>query len=65
MFGFVELDEVYYAGSHGMDIMGPATQVKSYDAKYQTRTVDKKVGFIFLRATPTGFLHSFSKTKKN
>ncbi|XP_019178013.1 PREDICTED: probable trehalose-phosphate phosphatase 1 isoform X2 [Ipomoea nil] len=42
VFGFVELDEVYYAGSHGMDIMGPATQVKSYDAKYQTRTVDKK-----------------------
>nr|GME13645.1 probable trehalose-phosphate phosphatase 2 [Ipomoea batatas] len=61
VFGFVELDEVYYAGSHGMDIMGPATQVKSYDAKYQTRTVDKKVGFIFLRATPTRFLHSFFK----
>lgn len=40
---FVKLDEVYYAGSHGMDIRGPPQQVKTYDGKYQTKALDKKV----------------------
>ncbi|KAL7003577.1 trehalose-phosphatase [Sarracenia purpurea var. burkii] len=39
---FVKLDEVYYAGSHGMDIRGPSGQLKSYDNKYQNRALDKK-----------------------
>ncbi|KAF7147509.1 hypothetical protein RHSIM_Rhsim03G0200400 [Rhododendron simsii] len=39
---FVKLDEVYYAGSHGMDIRGPPQQVKTYDGKYQTKALDKK-----------------------
>lgn len=45
MYEFVKLDEVYYAGSHGMDIMGPPPpQLKySYNGKYQTRALDKKV----------------------
>lgn len=43
VYEFVKLDEVYYAGSHGMDIRGPPQQPKSYDDKYQTRSVDKKV----------------------
>ncbi|XP_057798640.1 probable trehalose-phosphate phosphatase 7 isoform X2 [Salvia miltiorrhiza] len=42
VYGFVKLDEVYYAGSHGMDIMGPPSHVNSYDGKYQTNTMDKK-----------------------
>ncbi|KAH6822226.1 Haloacid dehalogenase-like hydrolase superfamily protein [Perilla frutescens var. hirtella] len=40
--GFVMLDEVHYAGSHGMDIMGPPSRLNSYDDKYQTNTMDKK-----------------------
>ncbi|KAL1552765.1 trehalose-phosphatase [Salvia divinorum] len=42
VYGFVKLDEIYYAGSHGMDIMGPPSHVNSYDNKYQTNTMDKK-----------------------
>ncbi|XP_052184508.1 probable trehalose-phosphate phosphatase D isoform X2 [Diospyros lotus] len=43
VYEFVQLDEVYYAGSHGLDIRGPPLQLKSYDAKYQTRALDKKM----------------------
>ncbi|XP_058206121.1 probable trehalose-phosphate phosphatase 2 [Rhododendron vialii] len=43
VYEFVKLDEVYYAGSHGMDIRGPPQQLKSYDGKYQTcRALDEK-----------------------
>ncbi|GAB4858422.1 hypothetical protein Ancab_009895 [Ancistrocladus abbreviatus] len=42
VYEFVQLTDVYYAGSHGMDIMAPPRQQKSYDARYQTRTLDKK-----------------------
>lgn len=42
VYEFVKLDEVYYAGSHGMDIRGPPQLPKSYDDKFQTRSVDKK-----------------------
>ena len=47
VYGFVKLDEIYYAGSHGMDIMGPPSHVNSYDNKFQTNTMDKKVLFFF------------------
>ncbi|XP_027110120.1 probable trehalose-phosphate phosphatase 2 [Coffea eugenioides] len=42
VYQFVKLDEVYYAGSHGMDIMGPPTKLKSYEGKYHTNALDKK-----------------------
>lgn len=42
---FVQLNEVYYAGSHGLDIMAPPRRHKFGDPKYQTLTVDKKVCF--------------------
>ncbi|GAB2299749.1 hypothetical protein Dimus_033803 [Dionaea muscipula] len=39
---FVKLNSVYYAGSHGMDIMAPPRNQRSSDSsKYQTRTLDK------------------------
>ncbi|GAB2265102.1 hypothetical protein Dimus_000169 [Dionaea muscipula] len=39
---FVKLNSVYYAGSHGMDIMAPPRKQRSSDSsKYQTRTLDK------------------------
>ncbi|XP_047323668.1 probable trehalose-phosphate phosphatase 2 [Impatiens glandulifera] len=39
---FVKLDEVYYAGSHGMDIIGPPRQLNKYDGKYQSQITDGK-----------------------
>ncbi|GAV66219.1 Trehalose_PPase domain-containing protein [Cephalotus follicularis] len=39
---FVELSSVYYAGSHGMDIIAPPRPVKSSDGKYHIVPVDKK-----------------------
>ncbi|CAA3008037.1 probable trehalose-phosphate phosphatase 2 [Olea europaea subsp. europaea] len=42
VYEFVKLDNVYYAGSHGMDIMGPPLQVESYHDKHQINAHDKK-----------------------
>ncbi|KAL2527410.1 putative trehalose-phosphate phosphatase D [Abeliophyllum distichum] len=42
VYEFVKLDDVYYAGSHGMDIMGPPLLEKSYDDKYQINAQDEK-----------------------
>uniref|UniRef100_A0A3Q7FG61 Trehalose 6-phosphate phosphatase n=1 Tax=Solanum lycopersicum TaxID=4081 RepID=A0A3Q7FG61_SOLLC len=42
VYGFVKLDDVFYAGSHGMDIMGPAIQASCYDGKYQSKALDQK-----------------------
>jgi len=47
VYEFVQLNDVYYAGSHGMDIMAPPRRHKSGDTKYQRRAVDKKVCFSF------------------
>ncbi|KAK4489654.1 hypothetical protein RD792_005466 [Penstemon davidsonii] len=43
VYEFVKLDEIYYAGSHGMDIMGPPLHVKSYDDKFQSNIIDEKM----------------------
>ncbi|KAL2550660.1 putative trehalose-phosphate phosphatase D [Forsythia ovata] len=42
VYEFVKLDDVYYAGSHGMDIMGPPLLAKSYHDKYQINAQDEK-----------------------
>lgn len=42
VYEFVQLNDVYYAGSHGMDIMAPPRRHKFGDTKYQRRAVDKK-----------------------
>ncbi|CAA3013191.1 probable trehalose-phosphate phosphatase 2 [Olea europaea subsp. europaea] len=42
VYAFVKLDDVYYAGSHGMDIMGPPLQVKYHHDKYQINAQDEK-----------------------
>ncbi|CAI0412927.1 unnamed protein product [Linum tenue] len=39
---FVQLSNVYYAGSHGMDIMAPPRPVKSCDGNTPTVVMDKK-----------------------
>ncbi|CAM6037456.1 unnamed protein product [Sphagnum compactum] len=40
VYEFVQLAELYYAGSHGMDIMGPANATNGFKAK-GTRVKDK------------------------
>lgn len=45
VYDFVQLSELYYAGSHGMDIMGPATNSDGFRVK-GTKSRDKKVGAI-------------------
>ncbi|KAL6655912.1 hypothetical protein ACP70R_006738 [Stipagrostis hirtigluma subsp. patula] len=39
VFEFVKLAELYYAGSHGMDIKGPATKTSSRHAKAKAKGV--------------------------
>ncbi|PKI52134.1 hypothetical protein CRG98_027550 [Punica granatum] len=39
---FVQLPNVYYAGSHGMDIMAPPNPVKNSDGKSPPVSLDKK-----------------------
>lgn len=40
---FVQLKNVVYAGSHGMDISTPAGSLKQNNPKHETRTVDEQV----------------------
>ncbi|KMT16067.1 hypothetical protein BVRB_3g052380 [Beta vulgaris subsp. vulgaris] len=53
---FVKLNDVYYAGSHGMDIMAPPRMHKSGDCKYQTLAVDKKGNEVSLFQPAQDFL---------
>ncbi|KAI5067381.1 hypothetical protein GOP47_0017909 [Adiantum capillus-veneris] len=41
VYGFVQLPELYYAGSHGMDIMGPAEDSNGVKAN-GTKTLDEE-----------------------
>lgn len=44
VFEFIGLTELYYAGSHGMDIMGPATHSVSVNGHLDCiRTTDEQV----------------------
>ncbi|XP_019200454.1 PREDICTED: probable trehalose-phosphate phosphatase 2 [Ipomoea nil] len=61
VYRFVKLDEVYYAGSHGMDIMGPAKQLESDDRKYQTKTLDNKGNVFTLFQPAQDFLPQIKK----
>ncbi|PWA37071.1 HAD-superfamily hydrolase, subfamily IIB [Artemisia annua] len=42
VYNFVKLNEVYYSGSHGMDIMGPTPKNKSCDDNYHHKTVNEE-----------------------
>jgi hypothetical protein len=43
VYDFVQLPELYYAGSHGMDIMGPAKSCYNSLKAFGTTALDKKV----------------------
>ncbi|KAI8564983.1 hypothetical protein RHMOL_Rhmol03G0225200 [Rhododendron molle] len=61
---FVKLDEVYYAGSHGMDIRGPPQQAKTYDGKYQTKALDKKGNELIIFQPALEFLPAIKEMLK-
>lgn len=68
---FVELNNVYYAGSHGMDIMAPARPPKYSDGKLHSVALDKKESEVlfqpakkFLPAIQEIFTILEEKTKK-
>ncbi|XP_021851693.1 probable trehalose-phosphate phosphatase H isoform X3 [Spinacia oleracea] len=42
VYDFVQLDNIYYAGSHGMDIMAPLQPLRIRDWKYHAKAVDRK-----------------------
>ncbi|KAL5989293.1 hypothetical protein ACLOJK_010183 [Asimina triloba] len=43
VYEFVQLADVYYAGSHGMDIMAPRQPPKNGDYKQQAKAVDRQM----------------------
>ncbi|XP_021851692.1 probable trehalose-phosphate phosphatase H isoform X2 [Spinacia oleracea] len=43
VYDFVQLDNIYYAGSHGMDIMAPLQPLRIRDWKYHAKAVDRKI----------------------
>lgn len=61
VYGFVKLDDVFYAGSHGMDIMGPAIQASCYDGKYQSKALDQKGNEFTVFQPAQDFLPSIEK----
>ncbi|CAK9187731.1 unnamed protein product [Ilex paraguariensis] len=61
---FVKLNEIYYAGSHGMDIMGPPLQLKSYDGKYQNKALDENGNEVNIFQPAQDFLPEIKKMLK-
>lgn len=43
MFDFVKLEELYYAGSHGMDIRGPTAAASEYNHNMKAKQVSNYV----------------------
>ena len=44
VYDFVQLDNVYYAESHDLDISAPSQSPNYGDPKHQTKVVDKNFG---------------------
>ncbi|KZV22009.1 putative trehalose-phosphate phosphatase 2 [Dorcoceras hygrometricum] len=64
VYDFVKLDEVYYAGSHGMDIMGPLSTTNSYDGKYQINTLNERGNEFTIYQPAKEYLPSIKKMLK-
>lgn len=47
VYEFVQLPELYYAGSHGMDIMGPANGCKGHKSQGKKMSDDEVVLIFF------------------
>lgn len=52
VYDFVRLNELYYVGSHGMDIMAPLKCSKNASSSFHEKAIDENVGafltFFFL-----------------
>jgi len=58
VYQFVGLTELYYAGSHGMDIIGPVRQSESDNHPNCIRSTDKRVlGLKFVTCFMKAFSH--------
>jgi len=55
VYEFVQLPELFYAGSHGMDIMGPADGCNGFKAS-GTLAKDKKVNCQILHCPGPDFM---------
>ncbi|XP_021912448.1 probable trehalose-phosphate phosphatase D [Carica papaya] len=62
--GFVQLDNVIYAGSHGMDISTPSGSLKYGDDKNQTKTVNEKGNEVFNFQPAHDFLPKIQEIKE-
>jgi trehalose 6-phosphate phosphatase len=60
VYDFVQLSELYYAGSHGMDIMGPATNSDGFRVK-GTKSRDKKGNDFVLFQPASDYLELINK----
>lgn len=64
VYEFVQLNDVYYAGSHGMDIKAPLRQNKSGDLRYQTRALDEKGNEVIIFQPAQEFLPEIQGIRK-
>ncbi|KAL8172554.1 hypothetical protein V2J09_024358 [Rumex salicifolius] len=64
VYEFVQLDNIYYAGSHGLDIMAPLQPTRFRDRKHQTKTVDGKGGKLVIYQPAQEFLSELKEIRK-
>lgn len=63
VYDFVRLDNVYYAGSHGLDIAAPLQSLKYGDPKHQNKVVDKKGNEVVLFQPAQKYLPEIQKMR--
>lgn len=61
VYDFIELDNVYYAGSHGLDIAAPLQSINYGDPKHQTSVVGKKGNEVVLFQPAKKYLPAIQK----
>ncbi|KAE7999371.1 hypothetical protein FH972_003810 [Carpinus fangiana] len=64
VFEFVKLNNLYYAGSHGMDISTPLGSLKYENHKHQTRAIDEKGNDVVNFRPAQEFLPQIQELKK-
>ncbi|KMT20328.1 hypothetical protein BVRB_1g003280 [Beta vulgaris subsp. vulgaris] len=65
VYEFVGLDNIYYAGSHGMDIMAPLQPLRIRDWKYHAKAVDRKGNKLVIYQPATKYLPEMNQIQKS
>lgn len=65
VYEFVQLDNIYYAGSHGMDIMAPSQPLEIRDSKYHSKAVDRKGSKLVIYQPANKHLPEIKKIQKS